>query len=265
MFWPDSYNALPNIRLDLELQADKNVRLRNPAVYDMYIQGKVKAQGTLKHPITSGRVTVTRGTLQYLSTPFKITEGVADFNQYDSLLPTIRVLAETRTLETKIHLQATGPLAQMEIRLTSEPPLSQQQIIKLLTLREKQSRGNSGGGSGETGAGDATDKDDLVVLLHEGLQFTFVQRVEKVLEDFLGVDEVHVVRGENAEVTDKEVYNLEVGKFVSDKLFLGYTLGTDQTDRTFRFRYDITSHLALDGEMDEQANRSFGLEARFSF
>jgi translocation and assembly module TamB len=201
--------------------------------------------------------------LKYLSTPFKITEGVADFNQYDSFLPTIRVLAEARTLETKIHLQATGPLAQMEISLTSEPPLSQQQIIKLLTLREKQSTGNAGGGSGGTGTdGDASNKDDLAVLLHEGLQFTFVQRVEKVLEDFLGVDEVHVVRGENAEVTDKEVYNLEVGKFVNEKLYLGYTMGND---RTFRFRYDITNHLAFDGETDDQENRRFGLEARYSF
>lgn len=260
VFWPDEYNALPNVRLDVEIQVDKNVRLRNTALYDMYIKGKVKAQGTLKHPVTSGRINVVRGNLQYLSTPFIIKEGIADFNQYDSFLPSIRILAQTRIVDTKVHLQASGPLTQMDFQLTSEPSLSQQQIITLLTLRSR-STGTSGG----TEAGGGEQKDQLLVLLNEGLQFTFVQRVEKVFENFLGVDEFHIVRSQNEKVTDKEMYNLEVGKYVSDKIFLGYTLGIDQTERTFRFRYDITNRISLEGELDDQNNRRYGVEARFYF
>jgi len=256
--WPEGDDFLPNLRLDLELQADKNVRLRNAALYDMYIQGKIKAQGSIKHPVTSGRISVTRGSLQYLNTSFKISEGVADFNQYDSFLPSIRVVAEARVLDTKVKLRANGPLAQMDFQFTSEPPLSQQQIITLLTLR---SRGSSSGG--ESGGVDGNDQ--LMLLLNEGLQFTFVQRVETVVQDFLGLDEVHIVRGQNERVTDKEVYKLEVGKFITDKFFVSYTMGNSNTGQIFRYRYDITNHLAIDGEFGSKNDKRLGVEARFFF
>jgi translocation and assembly module TamB len=224
----------------------------------------MKAQGTIHHPITSGRLSVTRGSLQYLSTSFRITEGVAEFNQYDSFLPSVRVAAETRTLDTKVYLQANGPLSQMDFRLTSEPPLSQEQIIMLLTLRSKKISSNPNGTNGEAGTGDS-EKNGLRLLLNEGLQFTFVQRVEKVFENFLGLDEFHLVRSQNEKVTDKEVYNLEVGKLISDKLFIGYSMGIDQSDQAFRFRYDITNHLYVDGQLGGKHDNRLGLEARFYF
>lgn len=252
LFWPETNNALPNIRLDVEIQVDKNVRLRSPGLYDMYVKGKVKTQGSLWHPITSGKLTVVRGSLQYLGTSFKITEGIADFNQYDSFLPSVQLTAETRTLDTKIHLQVTGPLSQMNFSLTSEPALSQQQIITLLTLRSRGGDGSSGG-------------NQLATLLNEGLQFTFVQRAEKIIENFLGLDEVHIVRSQNEKVTDREMYNLEVGKFISDKMFIGYTMGIDQEERIFNFRYDITSRFSLDGQWDDKRDRRIGAAARFYF
>ncbi|HWR56397.1 MAG TPA: translocation/assembly module TamB domain-containing protein [Negativicutes bacterium] len=252
LFWPETNNALPNVRLDVEIQVDKNVRLRSPGIYDMYVKGKVKAQGSLLHPITSGKLTVVRGSLQYLGTSFKITEGAADFTQYDSFLPSVQLTAETRTLDTKIHLQVTGPLSQMNFSLTSEPALSQQQIITLLTLRSRGDGGSSGG-------------NQLATLLNEGLQFTFVQRAEKVFENFLGLDEFHIVRSQNEKVTDREMYNLEVGKFISDKMFIGYTMGIDQEERIFSFRYDITSRFSLDGQWDDKRDRRIGASARFYF
>jgi translocation and assembly module TamB len=260
VFWPEVNNALPNVRLDVEIEADKNVRLRNSALYDMYIKGKVKAEGTLDHPITSGRLTVVRGSLQYLSTSFRITEGVADFNQYESFLPNISVMAETRVLDTKVRLQAKGPLSQMDFRFASEPSLSQEQIITLLTLRSRNT-GGTGNGGGETDAG----KNQMFLLLNEGLQFAFVQRMEKVMENFLGLDEFHIVRSQNETVADREMYNLEVGKFITDKIFLGYTMGIDQSEKAIRFRYDITNNLSLDGELGDKINKRIGLAARFYF
>lgn len=269
--WPAAENFLSDMQLDLELQADKNVRLRNSALYDMYVQGRIRAQGSLKNPITSGRLNVTRGTLQYLSTAFKITEGSADFNQYDSFLPSIRIIAEARAVDTKVRLNATGPLNQFDLRLTSEPPLSQQQIITLLTLRSRGSTAATGG-EGQTGGlpqsgnkDTSGEKDDLVILLNEGLQFTFVQRIEKVVENFLGLDEFNIVRGQNEKVTDKEIYNLEVGKFLTDNFFIGYTMSASETDRDFRFRYDFTNHLSIEGGIDSKQNRRLGIEARFFF
>lgn len=265
-FWPDGYKALPDVRLDVAIEVDKNVRLRNSALYDMYVKGKIKAQGLLSQPITSGRLTVVRGTLQYLNTSFRITEGVADFNQYDSFLPSIRVAAETRTLDTKVRLQANGPLAQMDFRLTSEPSLSQQQIITLLTLRSRNVDKKTSSNGDITGSGGGhADRNELSLLLHEGLQFTFVQRAEKVFENFLGLDEFNIIRSQNEKVTDKEMYNLEVGKFINDRMFIGYTMGIDKSEQIFRFRYDIANNLSIDGVLGGEDDKRIGLEARFYF
>ena len=86
----------------------------------------------------------------------------------------------------------------------------------------------------------------------------------------LGVDEFNVVRDtlsytENGSNYNREVYNLEIGKYVTDKMMLKYTTGIDHEDYYFGIRYDFSNSISFTSDIDQDNNKRFGIEARFKF
>ena len=67
-------------------------------------------------------------------------------------------------------------LEQMELHLSSDPPLSQQELFRMLTLKSY-----SDGGSGTGGNGLETQ--DLQALLDVGIEMTFLRDVETLFKE----------------------------------------------------------------------------------
>lgn len=270
-----------NVGLDLEVQVGNRVRFHNPYMYDIMAAGRVKFGGTTKEPAVSGRVEATRGTVNYLRTQFKIAEGRADFNQFGSFEPVITLNADTRLEKTTVNLRINGPISAMDIKLTSEPAMSQQEILSLLTLRsryfEKQKAGESA--SRDTGL----SRDEVVSLLDAGLQMRFVSELEESFRRAFGLDGFKLIKGTRSDPipnnsgstntgktdreldSDREVYNVEVSKYVTDRLMLSYTFGIDHKEYNAAFRYDISKRISLTGSIDEYNRQRFGVETRFRF
>jgi translocation and assembly module TamB len=269
-----------DVGLDLEVVAGKKVHLSNPYFYDLWIEGKAKFSGTTRAPVASGRFATVRGTVYYLHTAFQVESATADFVQYGSLLPVIRMSANTKLETTKVNLAVNGPLNAMDIRLSSEPGMNQQEILSLLTLRSRYHDKQAGGN--QSGFG----REELLTLLDAGLQMRFMVEAESTFRNAFGVDEFRLVRstlsgdsanssgstsgttstnGKSATVGDREVYNVEIGKYVTDRLFLSYTLGLDHKETSAYMRYDLSPRLSLNWAVDEYYKRRIGFEARFNF
>ena len=253
------------LALDLEIVAGKKVRLYNSYLYDAIVEGQVKFGGTTLEPIASGRFSAVRGTVSYLRTSFKLKDAVADFTQYRSFVPVIHLNASTRLEQTNVNLAIHGPLQAMEMTLSSEPAMSQQELLSLLTLRSRYS---------DRGKGDTHDsglgRDEVLGLLDAGLQMRFLAEMEGAFRKAFGFDEFRLVRGtlaadEKKEVTDREVYNVEIGKYITDRLMLSYTLGIDHNEQSMAFRYDLSRRFSLTGSWDNERRSRFGLETRFTF
>ena len=265
-FGEASWDAL----LDVDVEVGKKVRLYNPMLYDITTAGHVHFGGSVKEPSVTGRIGVVRGTVSYLGTQFKVTEGRADFTQVASFEPVLRLSAQARLLQTIVNLSVNGPVRSMEFALSSEPAMSQQQIISLLTLRSRYFEKQNGG----SGLG----KEEFSTILDAGLQARFVGEVEGQFRNALGLDEFRIVRDTSSDIVKKnyndreefatvtrEVYNLEVGKYVSDKLLFNYTLGLDYKKSEWAFRYDLNRNLSFNGSVDDQHRTWFGLESRYRF
>ena len=216
---PEGETALPDMKLDVAVTLGKKVRLYNSFLYDIWLDGHANFGGTTRHPKTTGAIEAVRGTVQYLKTPFKIKEATAYFNQVSSFLPSLRLEADTRLDRTKIYLNVDGPVETMTVKLRSDPEMNESEILSLLTLRSRY-KDKEGGDLG---------RDELVSLLDIGLRMSFLSELETMMRGALGVDEFRVVRDtlvladENSNNFDREVYNIEIGKYVSDKLMLRYT------------------------------------------
>lgn len=260
---PASEEAMPRIKLDLDVTVGKKVRLYNSFLYDIWMEGHVNFGGSTRRPQTSGEIFATRGTVSYLKTPFKIREATAYFNQVNSFLPSLNLEADTRLDRAKVYLKVTGPVDTMTINLTSDSSMNEAEILSLLTLRSRYHDKNGGSGVG---------RDELVALLDIGLQMSFLSEVEDALRGALGVDEFKVVRdtlassgGGRASNLDREVYNIEIGKYLNDHLMLRYTTGVDHDSYKFGVQYDFNSRISLRTDIDQDNNPSIGLEARFKF
>ncbi len=261
---PDSDGELPQMVLDVQVNVGDKVHFYSPYLYDLYLTGGFHAGGITSHPKMSGSLQVKRGgTINYLKTEFKIRQGVANFNQVASFMPSIDFFADTKLARANVFLSVRGPLGAAKTKLTSSPAMSQTQIIQLLTLRDAYRDGNT-----NLSAGD---------LLAVGLQMTFLSEVEGIMRDYLYLDKMTISRGSGSmfksQITPKEKendenkydFNVTVGKYVSDKVMLRYThgFGGNKIDR-YGVQYDINDRWGL--TLEREANEYIvGVEARMTF
>ncbi|MEG6585091.1 translocation/assembly module TamB domain-containing protein [Dendrosporobacter sp. 1207_IL3150] len=271
---PEFTSDSPNIELDVELIAGKKVRLYNPYLYDIWAEGRVNFKGSTKRPDVSGKITATRGTVSYLRTSFKVKEASAEFTQFASFEPIIKLEAETRLEKTKILLAVNGPISTMDFNLTAEPAMSQQEIMSLLTLRSRYFDKQNGSADGrDTGLG----RDELLTILDAGLQMRFVSELENIVREAFGLDEFRIVRdtllpGQTTDDKnglgydrDREVYNLEFGKYLTDRFMLSYTMGVGHDINKIAFRYDLSKRMSFTGSYDQLNRHMFGIETRYKF
>lgn len=243
--------------LDLTIDAKDNVRLYNPLLYDMFLQGNVKFEGTVGEPKASGKLSVNKGHVKYLKNRFKITEGQAKFVT-GSIIPELNVRSMANVKNYRISLQAEGPATQMRLKLTSEPNLSERQIISLLTFGR-----NVGNASGVT-------SEDANALLTSSLQSLAFGYIEDVLQDTLGLDLVNITTGsldgkDSRDLQEKNNFNVTIGKYVVPDLMVTLTRGLKNDHVSYGFQYDINRSISATGWINNENKRYLGAQWRYRF
>ena len=182
---PEIKPAAFDLALNVDVEAGKNLRLYNPYLYDFNIDGKVNIGGSIKQPKPSGKFTVSHGKLTYLTAPFTIETGTAEFVPHSGLLiPVIHLTSKYQIQQTTVTLAINGPATEMDFKLTSNPALSQPQIMSLLTLRNRyfdkqlvNGRDNNFG------------RDQMDSLVTFGLESQLFSPVENSLRSIFGFDD----------------------------------------------------------------------------
>ncbi|MBP5200017.1 MAG: translocation/assembly module TamB domain-containing protein [Schwartzia sp.] len=258
---PDTEGELPHVILDFGVELGKHTHFYSAGLYDLWVSGSAQFGGTTRHPKQSGTISVRRGRVQYLQTSFRIVEGEAYFNQVDTFLPSVTFKAVTRMNRTRIMLGIDGPLQQMKFTLTSSPEMGQQEILRLLTLRGASTHG------GNQGSSEAQRN----ALLLTGLQMSVLGEVQNAIRDLLQLDEITFSTGtfqkgeKGADNSTIEAYNVQIGKYVSDKVMLRYTQSLTESLHRYGVRYDFTDRFSAFVMRDERSHNWFGFEARISF
>ena len=260
--------ALPFAYLDALVKIGPKTRLYNPYLYDLPIAGQIDIKGSTRFPRIGGRVEATKGSVTYLRTPFKIHKALATWPKPGSFLPMVNLEGEARLSETLINLGVSGTIDELDLKLTADPPMSQQEIIYLLTMRQRYQDAN-GGGSPEFGRSEALG------LLEVGLQARFLSELEYTIRTALGLDEFRLFSGQPTDALGKvkklqrsdneQVYNLEVGKYVTDRIKIGYTTTTNREYYHYKLQYDLSHRINFATTVDKDRDWWYGVEMRFSF
>lgn len=139
--------AVPlKVLLDVDLAAEGNVWIRNTTAQiesrlDLHIGGR------LDRPELTGRIWLYEGgTVRFRDVEYRVVSGTLDFTEPGRIEPYLDLNARTRVAPYEVFLRVEGTADRFRYELTSDPPLSQPDIIALL-LTGSPLRPQGAGGS----------------------------------------------------------------------------------------------------------------------
>ncbi len=195
-------------------------------IADGEIQPDLVVKGTLGNPWPVGHVLLYGARAFLPFTTMDIREGRIDFVETNPWMPILDVRGFAEALDYDIRLHATGPLSEGHITLRSDPPLSQEAIILLLTT------GITPGFHAGAGFGEAAVGQGGMLSLRSLLRQFDVQGVDSMLNRLQVSAEPPQLPGDSA------------GLRARLQIWRGLSVMTEQDDlgfynigATYRFRF----------------------------
>lgn len=125
------------LNFDIQVVIRDGISIRNNLAKGQ-VQGELKLSGTPYQPGLAGRLLVAEGGEVYFSqTTYQIEQGQVDFVNPSRIEPDISLQAHTRVSGYDIKLLLTGTPDKLSAVLTSDPPLSEPDIISLLVTGKR--------------------------------------------------------------------------------------------------------------------------------
>ena len=264
---PDVGEGDSNIGLHIDLELGPKIHLFNRYLYNMWLAGNLQVRGSTRYPRIDGAIKATKGTISYLSTPFNIEEAEVAWPTAGTFIPHVKFAAMTKFGRYNITAKANGPVSAdtLHISLTSDPPASENMIMKMLTLK--------------TDLLDSGDN-DYSGLLEAGLQMTFLGDVEDFIKRALTLDDFKIYSGStrsglgfdidsvkvnNSSQEERNKYNILVSKYLTKHILVGYTTSLDQQYHSVFAEYNIGQKLNLDFSINEKQEKWYGVMYRTTF
>lgn len=129
----------PRVRLDLRLRDRGDIRMNNNLLdgrlrfYDRWRPFRVV--GTDRQIAALGTLVIEpRSTLTLRSTEFEVERGTVEFYDPHQLEGRLDLLARAQKRDWEIRLRATGTLSRPKVRLSSDPPLNDEDIFMLVNI-----------------------------------------------------------------------------------------------------------------------------------
>jgi translocation and assembly module TamB len=122
------------LRLDVQIAVDGDVRVENDLVSGD-VRGDLTLTGTLAAPGLVGTLAMAPGSrARFRGNEFALSQAVLEFTDRAKIEIGVDVHGQSQVRDYQIFLHAFGAVSDPQLTLTSAPPLSQPDIITLLSL-----------------------------------------------------------------------------------------------------------------------------------
>ncbi|HVW08366.1 MAG TPA: translocation/assembly module TamB domain-containing protein [Bryobacteraceae bacterium] len=123
---------LENMRLDLRVRTASGLAVQAVMAQGLSVTADLRVQGNVAQPGVLGRVNINEGRLVFLGSSFSVDAGTIAFYNPLSIDPILDISLETQTQGIQVTLRVTGPIDNMKLSYTSNPPLQFTEIVSLL-------------------------------------------------------------------------------------------------------------------------------------
>lgn len=126
----DAALQLPSIALDITIKADQQAYLRGQGV-EAELQGSIHVKGDLQNSHYAGSFKTVRGSYEVLGKKFILQDGSVRFenNSVSLLIPGVY-----KNKGMEIRAELSGTMNDLKLRLSSVPPMPQDEIVSHLLL-----------------------------------------------------------------------------------------------------------------------------------
>jgi translocation and assembly module TamB len=251
-----------NVQLDLRVEGRDALVVRNNLA-DAVGSVSLQIRGPLDEPVISGRITATRGTINFIRNQrYELARAIIDLPPQTGLDPVLNIQAESEIKGYRVVVGITGPLSQPTANVRSEPSLPQVDVVSLITRGDLSSGDESQSTLAQTGLGTATS------LLTETLINAPVQRATDKLFGLNRFELDPLIAGRGG---SSPTARLTVGRQINRNLAVTYSTNvtTDQ-NQVFALEYRLSDRLSFVAQYQQgpvntlRAQRdNFSFEIRF--
>ncbi len=120
---------LENMRLDLRVRTSSSLAVQADIAEGLSATADLKVQGTALRPSVLGRITINDGKVIFFGSSYTVDSGTIAFYNPLRIDPILDISLATQTQGIDVTLRVTGPVDNMKLSYTSNPPLQFPEIV----------------------------------------------------------------------------------------------------------------------------------------
>jgi len=128
----ESSPLLSNMRLNVRIQTAPGAVFRTTMARTLEAAADLRLRGTAQRPGMTGRIDITRGELVFFGNQYTVDEGDITFYDPSKIEPIVNTALETKAKGIGVTLKISGPIDDLKLSYTSDPPLRFDEIVALL-------------------------------------------------------------------------------------------------------------------------------------
>jgi translocation and assembly module TamB len=123
---------LDNMKLDVQVRTSSATAVRASLAQNLQVDANLHVEGTAAQPGVLGRILINEGKLVFFGSRYEVNTGTISFFSPIRIEPVLDLSLETKAKGVDVVLRVTGPVENMKLSYTSDPPLQFQEVIGLL-------------------------------------------------------------------------------------------------------------------------------------
>lgn len=251
-----------NTQLDLRVEG-RDALVVNNNLADMVGSVSLRVVGPVEDPIISGRISATRGTLNFRNDRYELTRAFIDLPPRRDADPLLNIQAESEIRGYTVVVSLTGPLSQPQAAVRSDPSLPQADVVSLITTGNLSSGGEASASTlAQTGLGTAAS------LLTDTLINAPARRATDKLFGLNRFEIDPLIAGRGGE---SPTARLTVGRQINKNLSVTYSTNvTSDQNQVLAVEYRVSNRLSFVARYEQGSvsgfssrNDNFSFEIRF--
>lgn len=250
---PNANSPLNSLHLDVHVRSAPELVVQTSLAK---LSGDVdlRLKGTALNPILLGRVNIAQGDFKINGQKYYLERGDITFANPVRIDPLLDIEAKTRVRDFDITIGLHGTLERLSTTYRSDPPLSSEDIISLLTLGRTQQDYNQATGSGGANLGEATGNAVMGAAIN--------QLVSNRVSRLFGVSAIRINPAVGG-VDNNPNARLTVEQQVSSNVTITYITNLARSaQQVLEFEYNVTRDYTITAIRDENGVVSFDLLIR---
>jgi len=235
----------------------RNALVMHNNLGDLVASVSLQLNGQVKNPVVEGRITATRGTLNFRNNPYEVTRGLIYFPARLGADPILNIEGQSVIRGYRVTAQLEGPLSHPQTNVSAEPALPQADVVSLILTGTLSSTDSGTSVLAQSGLGTAAS------LLTDALINAPISKATNKLFGLSRLEISPVIGGTGSAPTAR----LTAARRLSKDLTVTYSTNiASDPNQVLAVEYRLSNRLSFVAEYEQGSTRNLSTQRNsFSF